>query len=269
MRIALTVILVLTTFSSLQADLTDVRITEVWTGLSGGRPDGSHDWIEITNLGDTSIETSELLYDDEDPDPDNFNQLQSLTLEPGESAIFLLDVIGDNPMFDTAIGEFLSVWTAVDPFLVANAGEASKLGANGDAANLLTADGVLFDSFQYSAGNADTFMTIERTGPGFTDVRRSVFGENGAIESEMYFDEDTNQIAVDENGAPIILIGSPGVFMMDVLGDVNCDCAVNLLDVGPFVDAISSGVFDPKADINGDGSVDLLDVGEFVALLSG
>ena len=54
-----------------------------------------------------------------------------------------------------------------------------------------------------------------------------------------------------------------------LLGDVNCDGVVNLLDVGPFVDAISSGIFNPKADINGDGTVDLLDVNPFVNILTG
>ena len=54
-----------------------------------------------------------------------------------------------------------------------------------------------------------------------------------------------------------------------LLGDVNCDGAVNLLDVGPFVELISESLFDAKADINEDGVVNLLDVGPFVALLSG
>ena len=51
-------------------------------------------------------------------------------------------------------------------------------------------------------------------------------------------------------------------------GDVNCDGAVNLLDVGPFVDALSNGIFNPAADINQDGMVNLLDVGPFIELLS-
>ena len=54
-----------------------------------------------------------------------------------------------------------------------------------------------------------------------------------------------------------------------VLGDVNCDGVVNLLDVTPFVDAITSGEYNIKADINQDGAVDLLDVQPFVDLLSG
>ena len=54
-----------------------------------------------------------------------------------------------------------------------------------------------------------------------------------------------------------------------LLGDVNCDGSINLLDVAPFVEAISSGIFVSKADINQDGSVNLLDVEPFINLLSG
>ena len=54
-----------------------------------------------------------------------------------------------------------------------------------------------------------------------------------------------------------------------LLGDVNCDGNVDLLDVTPFVDLLTSGGFDAKADVNQDGAVDLLDVTPFVALLTG
>lgn len=54
-----------------------------------------------------------------------------------------------------------------------------------------------------------------------------------------------------------------------IVGDVNCDGVVDLLDVGPFVDAIIAGEFSVKADINTDGSVNLEDVQPFVALLIG
>lgn len=56
----------------------------------------------------------------------------------------------------------------------------------------------------------------------------------------------------------------------DVLkGDVNGDGQVNLLDVAPFVAAVSSGEFIPEADVNCDGVVNLLDISPFVELLSG
>ena len=54
-----------------------------------------------------------------------------------------------------------------------------------------------------------------------------------------------------------------------IKGDVNGDGEVNLLDIAPFVELLTSGGFQAEADINMDGLVNLLDVSLFVALLSG
>ena len=54
-----------------------------------------------------------------------------------------------------------------------------------------------------------------------------------------------------------------------LLGDVNQDGTVNLLDVQPFVDLLTSGGFQAEADINQHGEVTLLDVSPFVQLLIG
>lgn len=54
-----------------------------------------------------------------------------------------------------------------------------------------------------------------------------------------------------------------------LLGDVNLDGFVNLLDVQPFIALIGSGGFQAEADINEDGTVNLLDVQPFVDLLAG
>ena len=54
-----------------------------------------------------------------------------------------------------------------------------------------------------------------------------------------------------------------------MIGDVNLDGIVSLLDVAPFVDRITTGTFEEEADVNQDGMVDLLDVAPFVALLTG
>ena len=54
-----------------------------------------------------------------------------------------------------------------------------------------------------------------------------------------------------------------------VSGDASNDGIVDLLDVSPFVSALTSGGYSCAADINFDGVVDLLDVSPFVALLSG
>ena len=54
-----------------------------------------------------------------------------------------------------------------------------------------------------------------------------------------------------------------------ILGDINGDGVVDLLDVGPFVDELLNGGSNPAADIDGNGVIDLLDVGPFVDLLLG
>lgn len=52
-----------------------------------------------------------------------------------------------------------------------------------------------------------------------------------------------------------------------MIGDVNCDGVVDLLDIQPFVQAISKGEYNFKADANFDRCVDLLDVQVFVNLV--
>ena len=56
--------------------------------------------------------------------------------------------------------------------------------------------------------------------------------------------------------------------MFDI-GDINTDGAVDLLDVGPFVDLLTNAGFQCEADIDDNGAVDLLDVTPFVDLLTG
>ena len=61
-----------------------------------------------------------------------------------------------------------------------------------------------------------------------------------------------------------------GYFVPDVVvGDVNGDGRIDLLDINPFVEAISSSGFIDEADINRDGVVNLLDVNPMITLLGG
>ena len=87
----------------------------------------------------------------------------------------------------------------------------------------------------------------------------SVLGNFEAF-ARTYGDDLTNPINVDW-----ILAG----LVENPLGDVNLDGNVDLLDVAPFVDRISSGSLQVEADVNEDGVVDLLDVAPFVELLAG
>ena len=63
------------------------------------------------------------------------------------------------------------------------------------------------------------------------------------------------------------LAGQPTCASGFSIGDANNDGAVDLLDIGPFVDAIVSGVYQCESDTNQDAAVDLLDVGSFVDLV--
>ncbi|MEM9412323.1 MAG: dockerin type I domain-containing protein, partial [Planctomycetota bacterium] len=58
-------------------------------------------------------------------------------------------------------------------------------------------------------------------------------------------------------------------YMQFDLGDVNQDGKISLLDISPFVAAITDEVFLAEADMNCDGAVDLLDVRLFVDNLAG
>ena len=58
------------------------------------------------------------------------------------------------------------------------------------------------------------------------------------------------------------------IFRSIILGDLNSDGIVNLLDVTPFINLITTGKFQPEADVNRDGVVNLLDVTPFIELLT-
>lgn len=107
------------------------------------------------------------------------------------------------------------------------------------------------------------------TGQPFTILAREVtltglFSDGSPINFDLELDSLSDGDFFANGAALTVTLDEPFV-----LGDVNCDGAVNLLDVQPFVEAIPNGMFDPKADLNQDGMVNLLDVEPFVALLSG
>lgn len=127
-------------------------------------------------------------------------------------------------------------------------------------------------------------MTAMNTGPVFFDQGFD-FGVNAFLFARIDFDVvgeagDTVNLTTGPGATGIVhegqllapLIGSYTIGVSEskiLVGDVNCDGAINLLDVAPFVDLISNGTFSDKADINGDGQVDLLDVEPFILLLNG
>ena len=119
----------------------------------------------------------------------------------------------------------------------------------------------VFDDTLYVAGNAPGTMTVIDV----TDVSSPVVETFG-------LPAGAGPLGVASNGTHLVIADEFLGVLVDVLfvpGDVNRDGLVNLLDVGPFVDVLSTGEFQAEADLDQSGAVNLLDVQPFVDLLAG
>ena len=89
--------------------------------------------------------------------------------------------------------------------------------------------------------------------------------ENGTGSFSIFVDNGHQPLGGDSNGGSGVALSD---YQELILGDVNGDGVVNLLDVAPFVTALSNGTYSMEADINIDGVVNLLDVNPFIDILS-
>lgn len=103
-------------------------------------------------------------------------------------------------------------------------------------------------------------------------------GNNETIRQFIYLGKQEQ--AFDTVIVDTVNVGSPGPEFIGnirfanqiadaLLGDINCDGSVNLLDINPFIELVANNAYEPAADINGDTAVNLLDVLPFVELLQG
>ena len=123
--------------------------------------------------------------------------------------------------------------------------------------------------------NSDVFTVIQNFILSAIEVEPAGTFVNTTANGRIVVEDGTGSFAVVvDNGAGPNggqSIGSH-VSLLDfqslILGDVNGDGVVNLLDVAPFVTAISNGTYSMEADINIDGVVNLLDVNPFIDILS-
>ena len=127
---------------------------------------------------------------------------------------------------------------------------------------------------EISNDNGMNWTTVE----DFSDNNNSSGGWMLAMIDIAEFTTPTNQMRVrftvsDTGSASVVEAGVDDVRIQAVdcnsvlLGDINMDGEVNLLDVQGFVDLLINGGFQAEADINGDGVVNLEDVQPFVDLL--
>ncbi|MEM7576933.1 MAG: PEP-CTERM sorting domain-containing protein [Planctomycetota bacterium] len=192
-------------------------ITEVYIGGLDG-PDGTADWFELTNFGDTTLiyAAGDLLYEDESRDLGTLDPFPAFSLAPGESFVFLLDddtdgdVGNDDPADDVppngipdAFEAFDAVWgSGINRGLV----DGSGLGGGGDEANVYLAGAIEpLLSFAYTEEDADGSLFGLQT----FDVLNGTYsttGVNGAFTSNPF--ANTQQIP---GQTELSLQGSPGV----------------------------------------------------------
>ena len=112
------------------------------------------------------------------------------------------------------------------------------------------------DGYAPSQGDVFSVLSVSGLSTGkFDEIR--VAGLDEGFDFESTTSGGTLEITALNDGTALLL------------GDVNSDGMVDLLDVASFVSRLVSGTFQGEADINLDGAVDLLDVSLFVALLTG
>ena len=132
-------------------------------------------------------------------------------------------------------------------------------------------------AYQSEFDAAAKFVPIEldmNAGPNFhlDETNSIVDGMNRPLGSDLmtgFLEANPQDVFFSDTSAAIYTDLGYATATDILLGDLNCDGQINLLDVQPFVMQLSVAIFSAKADINGDGFFNLLDVQPFVDLLAG
>lgn len=190
----------------------DFKITEVYTGVDG--EDGTTDWFELTNFGDTTGNIGSYYYDDSPPDPTHDFVLPNFDVAPCESVIVLIEGLDDPGTPDVNeeavnIADFYAFWGLTPADVQVGATDGGSLGGSGDGAfvfdnNLIISN--LIDSLEYTPASYGQIGTIEDahgTGP----LTISSLGVHGAFESAGLAFDAPNEAH---------LIGSPGINICNV-----------------------------------------------------
>ena len=137
---------------------------------------------------------------------------------------------------------------------------------------------------EYTTGSDGDSAVIVLSGLDVTQSFVAIFTLGETIETDSILADPAvelsglpmSTVALIEPGGPIIFSNDANLDPMmltisvpSTTGDINGDGVVDLLDVAPFVELLTSGEFQAEGDINGDGQIDLLDVQPFVDLLVG
>ncbi len=182
-------------------------IAEIYPGISG--EDGTADWFEIVNDGPGALDTGSVFWDDDGPNAADGAFLDSIILQPGDVAVFLiaddLSDVNDGDNFSDVIVEFEAVWGNVANVGITNGG--GNLSQNGDSVNISTDGGLTFPvNLAFGSGFANSGATIDAVGA----LADSVVGVNGASVSNPFFN-DNDPFGTGNTSEQETLIGSPGL----------------------------------------------------------
>lgn len=103
------------------------------------------------------------------------------------------------------------------------------------------------------SGNATVSFTFNFTGQ--ENIALVFHNTSGATGAQPVYSVDNLTVTISD--ATVLL------------GDANCDAAVDFLDIVPFIALLSNGDFKAQADVDMSGEVDFLDIVPFIAILSG
>lgn len=122
------------------------------------------------------------------------------------------------------------------------------------------------EGIELSTSPTELFSITLQVDPGFQA------GDSIAVAFQESPTPNQGLFAVTINGTTsndvdMLLPGILGTRAL-ILGDVNLDEIVNLLDVAPFIDRLGSSTYQIEADANQDGIVNLLDVDGFIELIA-
>ena len=101
---------------------------------------------------------------------------------------------------------------------------------------------------------------------GFVLPAELVGNDTEYIDLATLFQGDDFYLNTAPAVSSFVLAGNAAVPKI-LLGDVNRDGVVNFLDIGPFIEILSTDTFVEEADVNQNGVVNFLDIGPFIEIL--
>lgn len=246
-----TVMLAFLLANSTSGQTIDLTVDQTQSSLTIGVL-GISDTSEV--IGDGSIELAPA------SEPFSEAQLSSLSLTAVDG-------------FSINILIFVNISSAPGSAMVnmLNPGPTGNVDANNQftqLGNLVQFLGVIDVSDPFNLAGGSMTVDLSTTDPVLLDLQNiqlSTAGDTLTVSSSIDVEIDLNGFAVSTTGT-VVLTGDLPEFL---LGDVNQDGTVDLLDVNPFVELLSNSLFQLEADINMDGEVNLLDIAGFVDLLAG